>query len=753
MSGFASGAKASSCSSSLSRAPHPSASNACTASRSTSRLASGSAASARNRPIAVSKFPSRHATWTAAEPHQRAVGVLLQGGERAGGRRHVVGGELLGDEVEPGHLERRVEVERLLEVGQRAAAVGQRPPGLAAVDVRERVGRLQGDELLGRVEALAVPAGGVVPRGQLPPPGDEPRLLGDQLSHGRDGLRAVAAPGVHPRRPARAARPAAGSPSSAGLHAATASSYRPALASCSAFASCPGTNFGYALMTASTARSRSFGSASRPSGESIQNIGAHGWNGPPPCHASRSTPYARSSHPASRISASAAWIGNGDVPGPSHTSANARVAASASSTLHANWICFTATSGPAGVLLEHGQRLPGVAELVVGQVRVEQDGRGRRVGGADLQRLAQVGLAALAVAGLELRLAPHGPPGRVVRLEPDEFRCGLEVLLRAAGLVVPVGQLVPAPHVTGVHGDERVHPLDRRRVVAAPRLHPRLPPLQDDRHVVGELRRGRGLQCRVEPAHLRQPLGLQVVGLHVPRVEGDGPVERGEHLVVVPRVVQHPREPEPHPRVAGPVAGQFAGQVGRLVRGLQPLGPHLHGVPRPLVPRLEAHRGLRPVERLARPADVPQPLRQEAVRERVGRVPRGGAFEDDDRLFALVGVVERVGQFARGQRPAGRHRDRLPQRVEPALGVAESRGTPARGRATACRAAGTARPPRGRANAPRPAAPARRAAAPPPTTPATGRAARRGYAPAFRAVPRGPPGRRAPGRRGARRST
>lgn len=138
----------------------------------------------------------------------------------------------------------------------------------------------------------------------------------------------------------------AGSPSSAGLHAATASSYRPALASCSAFASYPGTNFGYALMTASTARSRSFGSASRPSGESIQNSGAHGWNGPPPSHASRSTPYARSSHPASRISASAAWIGNGDVPGPSHTSSNARVAASASSTLHANWICFTATSGP-----------------------------------------------------------------------------------------------------------------------------------------------------------------------------------------------------------------------------------------------------------------------------------------------------------------------------------------------------------------------------------------------------------------------
>ena len=68
---------------------------------------------------------------------------------------------------------------------------------------------------------------------------------------------------------------------------------------------------------------------------------------------------------------------------------------------------------PGRVLLKHGQDLPGLAEFVVGQARVEQH-RGRvRVTGADLERLAEVGLAAVAVAGLELapRRASSARPG------------------------------------------------------------------------------------------------------------------------------------------------------------------------------------------------------------------------------------------------------------------------------------------------------------------------------------------------------
>jgi hypothetical protein len=59
---LASGANASSFSSSVSRVPHPSASNAWIASRIVPRVVSGSVASVRNRPTAVSTSFCWHAT-------------------------------------------------------------------------------------------------------------------------------------------------------------------------------------------------------------------------------------------------------------------------------------------------------------------------------------------------------------------------------------------------------------------------------------------------------------------------------------------------------------------------------------------------------------------------------------------------------------------------------------------------------------------------------------------------------------------
>ena len=134
------------------------------------------------------------------QPDERAIGVVLQARKRLGGGGGVADFELFRDEVQPGDIERRVEVERLLEIVFRAAAVAERPLRFAAVAVRHGVFRRQFHHAIGGVQAFAEPLLDVVPLRQIPPAPEVFGVDGDDLFHDDDGLRQVPALRLHPCR-------------------------------------------------------------------------------------------------------------------------------------------------------------------------------------------------------------------------------------------------------------------------------------------------------------------------------------------------------------------------------------------------------------------------------------------------------------------------------------------------------------------------------------------------------------------------
>ena len=107
------------------------------------------------------------------------------------------------------------------------------------------------------------------------------------------------------------------------------------------------------------------------------------------------------------------------------------------------------------MLLEHGERAARLAWFIIGQAGIKQNDGGGREARSQPQGFAEVGLAAVAVAGLDLGFAPQRQGHGVIGTKAMIFRGCLEEVLRAAGLVVPLGQLLPAPDVIGIDGDER----------------------------------------------------------------------------------------------------------------------------------------------------------------------------------------------------------------------------------------------------------------------------------------------------------
>ncbi len=393
-----------------------------------------------------------------AEADERAIRMLGHRGQHAGRAGKVSGRQLLGHEVQPRCLGRGVELERSLEVGQRAAPIRDAPPRFTSIDVRQRVRRLQLHELFGRLQAIAVPPSRVVPRRQLSPAENEVRVLGYQLSHDGNGLGAIAAAVLDPGHSAaqfdwqwvevgRFARDdrlvvTAGERELLGLAVVARHELRVRLD-----AGIGGTQPLARLGVLSLARidpEDRYPRVERPAG--LPGVAEHALR--PFLQLGGFQLVERGLDRIRRLARSFAHLGERPdrAVGVLHPTGELNL-------LHRDF-------RPGGVLLQHGQHLPRLANLVVRQAGVEQHRGGVRVTGANLERLAQVGLAAVAVAGLQLRLAAHHQRDRVARLEPDEFGRSFEVILRAAGLVVPLGQLVPAPEVRGIDGDERLHGRD-----------------------------------------------------------------------------------------------------------------------------------------------------------------------------------------------------------------------------------------------------------------------------------------------------
>ena len=103
-----------------------------------------------------------------------------------------------------------------------------------------------------------------------------------------------------------------------------------------------------------------------------------------------------------------------------------------------------------------------------------------RVTGADLQRSRRSDLPPSRSPVWSLASPPHHQGNGMMGLKSDEFGCGFEVILRPAGLVVPLGQLVPAPDVAWVDGNQCLHRWDGGGIVAPPGLHPGDPSLEDE---------------------------------------------------------------------------------------------------------------------------------------------------------------------------------------------------------------------------------------------------------------------------------
>ena len=130
-------------------------------------------------------------------------------------------------------------------------------------------------------------------------------------------------------------------------------------------------------------------------------------------------------------------------------------------------------------------------------------------------RVAQVFLAPFAVVVLQPSLAAHGQRDRVVGPQLDQLLGGFEELAGLTGLVVPLGQLLPAPVISGLESDEGLHLAAGERQVAAPGLDPCGPALQDHRRVVIEDRR-----------HARPPWPRRI-GPCPPAVRPSGRTPRG----------------------------------------------------------------------------------------------------------------------------------------------------------------------------------------------------------------------------------
>ena len=193
--------------------------------------------------------------------------------------------------------------------------------------------------------------------------------------------------------------------------------------------------------------------------------------------------------------------------------------------------------------------------------------------GATLLGLAEVGLAAVAVARLQFGFAAHRQGDRAVGTNLDQLFRGFEIRIGLAGLVVPLGQLLPAPVIVWFERDQRLHFAAGDVEAAAPCLDPGGPALQDHRRIGLEYFGQRGRLGFVEAAHVGQPFRLQIVGLDRARIERNRLVEGLERFFIVFPAVQQAHQGQPGSIVARPNVRHFAGRFDRFFGTFHALGP------------------------------------------------------------------------------------------------------------------------------------------------------------------------------------
>ena len=552
--------------------------------------------------------------------------------------------------MQPGRLERGVEFERPLVVVLGPAVVAERLAGLAADQVGEGVAGVQPHELVGGVQSVALAAQRLVPRRELPPAPRVVGVFGEDRRHLLDGERAVVALRLDPGRPAAECQ-----------RVRRLERRRLARRQRVVVPAQVGQDFGAAVVPREELRVVFDQGVARRQSHLVVGLLAVGRLHPedrcPRVELDAFLPRLAQDFGRSLAGVEGVHLVEGHLQEDRRPLAGGRrqLAEAARRRLHvvrSRRILDLLDDhlGAVQVLLEHGQRGAGLAVLAVLQAGVEQHHRRGRVAGVDAQRLAQVGLAALAVAGLNLGVAAHHQVQRRVGPQPHQLRSHLQETLRLADIVVPLGELLPAPEVVRVHSDERLHRRDGTGIVAAPRLDPGGAPLQHQRHVGGHRDRPGRLERVVEAAEHPQPLRLQVVSLDVLGVEGEGLVERRDDLVGLRNLRDRAGVAQPGARVAGAAYRQLAGEVQRLVGRVEPVGPHHDGAPGAFEARVavgvEPHGLLGVVERLAAAVGLPQLLGEQPVGVRLRRGVRQQLLQRDQRVVTLLVLVERLRQLA-----------------------------------------------------------------------------------------------------------
>ncbi len=266
---------------------------------------------------------------------------------------------------------------------------------------------------------------------------------------------------------------------------------------------------------------------------------------------------------------------------------------------------------------------------------IEEQHAGIRVARLQLLRVAKVFLSSFAVVVLQTRLATHGQRDRVVRPQLDEFFRRFQVFGRPARLVVPFGQLLPAPIVRGLERDERLHLAASQRQVPSSGLDPRGPALKNHRRIVFEHRGISGGLGLVVAAHFREAFGLEVIGFQASWIECDRPVQCSNRFLIGVRSLQHSCERQPAAWVPRPQSTDFARHFHRPFRHFQPVRPHAQMTPGPVITGVDLHGDPQTLDRFL--------LKCGAV------VGMGGVrlFGRDPKVVGQIPVVDRIERRAR----------------------------------------------------------------------------------------------------------
>src|SRR3954469_24343374 len=100
--------------------------------------------------------------------------------------------------------------------------------------------------------------------------------------------------------------------------------------------------------------------------------------------------------------------------------------------------------------------------------------------------VAEIFLATFAIIIEDARFTAHRESDRIIWPKLDELFRRFEKIGWAAGLVVPLRQLLPAPVINRLQSHERLHFTACERKIATASFHPGGPALQDHRRVVLE---------------------------------------------------------------------------------------------------------------------------------------------------------------------------------------------------------------------------------------------------------------------------